>query len=99
MIETLLAICIFAAIALPLMSVFLQSTKTDRAARNVLNANYISQDYIETLDTKTYKDALQSVPTLLLTNQYYLTATITPVRQRKVTFFVGMRLPSPHHAK
>jgi prepilin-type N-terminal cleavage/methylation domain-containing protein len=77
LIEVLLAIAIFAAIALPLMSVFLQSAKTDQAARNVFNANYISQDYIETLDTKAYATAL-NVPNREAHGNYYLSAKIEP---------------------
>jgi prepilin-type N-terminal cleavage/methylation domain-containing protein len=86
LIETLLAISLFAAIALPLLTVFLQSTKADRAARDVLNANYISQDYIEKLDTKTYKEALQDVPSLQSKNGYYLSATIEPYGNAKSMF-------------
>ena len=77
LIETLLAISLFAAIALPLLTVFLQSAKADRAARDVMNANYISQDYIEKLDAKTYMQAL-SVPTMQPANGYYLSATVEP---------------------
>ncbi len=78
LIETLLAISLFAAIALPLLTVFLQSAKTDRAARDVLNANYIAQDYIEKLDTKNYLEALGSVPSRVSTGGYYLSAEIAP---------------------
>jgi hypothetical protein len=60
------------------LSVFLQSAKTDQAARDVMNANYIAQDYIETLDAKTYKQALSSVPTLSQDGDYYLSASIKP---------------------
>ena len=77
-IETLLAISLFAAIALPLLTVFLQSVKTDRAARDVLNANYIAQDYIEKLDTKSYMEALGSVPNRAAAGGYYFSAEITP---------------------
>ncbi len=87
LIETLLAIALFAAIALPLLTVFLQSAKADRAARDVMNANYISQDYIEQLDTKTYKDALFGVPTLQLINGYYLSATIEPYGNAEKSLF------------
>ena len=86
LIEVLLSIAIFAAIALPLMSVFLQSAKTDNAARDVLNANYIAQDYIETLNTKTYYEALGSVPTLEAHGGYYLTATLQPYGNAKSMF-------------
>ena len=85
LIETLLAISLFAAIALPLLTVFLQSAKADRAARDVMNANYISQDYIEHLDSKTYKDVL-SVPTKQSTNGYYLSATVEPYGNAKSMF-------------
>jgi prepilin-type N-terminal cleavage/methylation domain-containing protein len=78
LIETLLAIAIFAAIALPLLTVFLQSIKTDQAARNVLNANYIAQDYIETLDSSNYQEAIGSVPNRISKNGYYLSAKIEP---------------------
>lgn len=78
LIEVLLAITIFAAIALPLMSVFLQSVKTDKAARNVLNANYISQDYIEKLDGQTYLQALAAIPDREPVDGYYLSAEIQP---------------------
>lgn len=78
LIETLLALALFAAIALPLLTVFLQSAKADRAARDVMNANYISQNYIEQLDTKSYKEALQGKLKMKLINGYYLTATVEP---------------------
>jgi|GEM_PF-1639685 prepilin-type N-terminal cleavage/methylation domain len=78
LVEVILAIAIIATIALPLMSVFLQSAKTQRAAQGVLSANYISQDYIERLDTTTYGDALASRPNRTNRNGYYLTAEITP---------------------
>lgn len=86
LIETLLAISLFAAIALPLLTVFLQSTKADRAARDVMNANYISQDYIEKLDAKTYKEVLQSVPTKQPSNGYYLSATVEPYGNARSMF-------------
>ena len=89
LIEVLLSIAIFAAIALPLMTVFLQSAKTDRAARDVMNANYIAQDYIETLDTKTYKQALSSVPALEAHGEYYLSTVIEPYGNAKNTSFSG----------
>ena len=78
LLETLLAIAIIAAIALPLLSVFLQSVKTQQAAQGILSANYISQDYMEKLDTKIYETALAEKPGRLSTNGYYLTATIKP---------------------
>ena len=86
LIETLLAISLFAIIALPLLTVFLQSAKADRAARDVMNANYISQDYIETLDTKTYKDVVSSVPSLQSKNGYYLSATVEPYGNARSMF-------------
>lgn len=89
LLEVLLAIAIFAAIALPLMSVFLQSAKTDRAARSVMNANYIAQDYIETLDTKTYKQALSTLPKLEAHGDYYLSAAIEPYGNAEKSSFAG----------
>jgi type II secretion system protein I len=86
LIEVLLAIAIFAIIALPLMSVFVQSAKTDRAARDVMNANYVAQDYIETLDSKTYKQAISSLPTREPQGKYYLTAKIEPYCNPKPMF-------------
>ncbi len=78
LLETLLAIAIIAAIALPLFSIFLQSVKTQQAAKGILSANYISQDYIEKLDTMTYSDALSTLPSRTYTNGYYLSAAIEP---------------------
>ena len=78
MIEVIISIAIIATIALPLLSIFVQSIKTDRAANDVLNANYISQDYIERLDALTYLSALGSVPNHAETGDYYLSASITP---------------------
>jgi len=78
LIEVLLSIAIIAAIALPLLSVFIQSVKTTQAAKGVLSANYISQDYIEKLDTMTYEAALSDVPARQEQDGYYLTAKITP---------------------
>lgn len=78
LIEVLLSIAIFAAIALPLFSVFVQSIKTDRKAYDVLNANYISQGYIEKLDAVKYTDALTQRPQGVEVDGYYLTATIEP---------------------
>lgn len=78
LLETLLAIAIIAAIALPLMSVFLQSVKTNQASKGVLSANYISQDYIEKLDTATYEEALSNQPDRVPVDGYYLSASIEP---------------------
>ena len=62
LLETVIAIGILAAIALPLMSLFVQSAKTDEKARAVLNANYICQNYTEKLETQTYNTALENAP-------------------------------------
>ena len=78
LLETLLSIAIIAAIALPLLSVFLQSVKTNQAAKGVLSANYISQDYIEKLDTTIYENALADKPSRVLVNGYYLSVSIKP---------------------
>lgn len=78
LLETLIAIAIIAAIALPLLSAFLQSVKTNQASKGVLSANYISQDYIEKLDTVTYEAALSSQPSRVLVDGYYLSASIEP---------------------
>jgi len=78
LIETVIAIVIIAVVALPLLSVFLQSIKTDQAAKTVLNANYISQDYIEKLDATTYPNALANLPNRVTIEDYYLTADIKP---------------------
>ena len=78
LIEVILSIVLIALITLPLMSIFLQSVKTDRAAKGVLNANYISQDYVEKLDAQTYRQALSSRPVYHQVGEYYLTATIEP---------------------
>jgi len=78
LLETILAIAIIAAIALPLLSVFLQAVKTDQAAKGVLSANYISQDYLEKLDTLTYESALQNLPDREEKDGYYLSVKITP---------------------
>ena len=88
LIETLLAITIFAAVALPLLTIFLQSAKVDRAARDVMNANYIAQDYIEKLDANTYKDVL-NVPKMQEVNGYYLSAAITPYGNTEKLFFTS----------
>jgi hypothetical protein len=76
--EVILSIAIFAAIALPLFSVFVQSVKTDVKADAVLNANYISQDYIEKLDAKTYVQALTDRPNAVAVGGYKLSAQILP---------------------
>ena len=78
LIEVILAVGMIAMIALPLMSVFLQSVKTDQTAKGVLNANYISQDYIEKLETMTYQEALDNAPVRTKIGDYYLTSTIEP---------------------
>ena len=78
LLETILSIAIIAAIALPMLSVFLQSAKTDQAAQGVLSANYISQDYMEKLDILIYEDALQNRPNRQEKDGYYLTTKITP---------------------
>ncbi len=78
LVEVILSIAIIAAIALPLMSVFLQSAKTQQAAKGILSANYISQDYIEKLDTQTYEAVLTNLPNRVSKNGYYLTAKIEP---------------------
>ncbi len=78
LVEVLLAIAIFAAVALPLLSIYVQSFKVDKAARGVLNANYISQAYIEKLDAATYQSALSELPSKKAQGDYYLSATIQP---------------------
>jgi prepilin-type N-terminal cleavage/methylation domain-containing protein len=78
LVEVILAVAIFAAIALPLLTVYVQSFKVDTAARGVLNANYISQQYIEKLDAVAYSDALSNLPGKQAQGGYYLSATITP---------------------
>ncbi len=78
LIEVILSIAIIAAIALPLMSMFVQSVKTQRSAQGVLSASYISQDYIEKLDSTTYESALTNLPNRVSKSGYYLTAQITP---------------------
>jgi len=78
LLEVLLAVFIFSVVALPLLSLYLQAVKTDVAARNVLNANYIAQDYIEKLDTATYPQALASLPLKEQAGDYYLSASIAP---------------------
>ncbi|MGI5850249.1 MAG: type II secretion system protein [Christensenellales bacterium] len=86
LIEILLAVSIIAAIALPLLSVFLQSIKTDQAAKNVLNANYIAQDYIENLDKTIYPLALSQLPELSEIDHYFLSAKIKPYGTANVLF-------------
>jgi len=78
LIEVILAVAIFAAVALPLLTVYVQSFKVDTAARHVLNANYISQQYIEKLDAATYPQALSNLPNKQAQGGYYLSATVTP---------------------
>jgi prepilin-type N-terminal cleavage/methylation domain-containing protein len=78
LVEVLLAIALIAAIALPLLSVFLQSVKTQRVAQGILSANYTSQDYVEKLDTQIYETVLSGKPSRLSANGYYLTAVIEP---------------------
>jgi prepilin-type N-terminal cleavage/methylation domain-containing protein len=78
LVEVIVSIAIFASIALPLFSVFNSSVKTDRAATDVLNANYISQDYLENLDATTYYGALNNLPVKSQKGGYYLTAAIRP---------------------
>ena len=78
LLEVVISIALIAAIALPLLSIFVQSIKTDRAASDVLNANYISQGYIERLDAETYSSALTSLPNHQESGAYYLSASIKP---------------------
>lgn len=78
LIEIILTVAIFAAIALPLFGVFVQSFKVDTMARGVLNANYIMQQYVEKLDSLTYAQALSGQPSKQATGGYYLSATIQP---------------------
>ncbi len=78
LLETVIAIAILAAVALPLLSLFVQSAKTDEKARAVLNANYICQNYTEKLETLTYGEALANAPNRQLIDNYYLTARIQP---------------------
>lgn len=78
LVEVVLSIAIIATIALPLYSVFGQSIKTDRAANDVLNANYIAQDYLEKLNTTLYLSALNNVPNKSSVNGYFLSAAIRP---------------------
>lgn len=78
LVEVVLSIAIFAVIALPLFSVFEQSIKADRTASDILNSNYISQDYIEKLDSTTYSGALSNIPTKKSVGGFYLTASIRP---------------------
>ncbi len=78
LLEVIISIALIAAVSLPLLSVFSQSIKTDRAAKGVLNANYISQDYVERLDAETYPLALSSLPNHVQSGRYYLSAEITP---------------------
>ena len=58
LIEVILAVFIFSIVALPLLGIYLQSVKTDVAARNVLSSNYIAQRYLEKMSTQTYTQLL-----------------------------------------
>lgn len=78
LLETIIAIAILAVITLPLLNVFVSSAKTDETARAVLNANYISQNYTENLETITYKQALSNIPNRQEFEGYYLSAKIQP---------------------
>lgn len=78
LVEIILAVAIFAAITFPLLSVFVQSINVDKKSDDVLNANYISQDYLENLDKETYITALQKLPTNVMSGNYSYTAKITP---------------------
>lgn len=78
LLEVIISIALIAAVSLPLLTVFSQSIKTDRAANDVLNANYISQNYIERLDADTYASALVNRPQYMPSGNYYLSAEITP---------------------
>jgi len=78
LIEVILAVALVAVIALPLLTVFLQSVKADTAAKGVLNANYISQGYTEQLDALTYEQVLSGVPVKQETGEYYLSAQVSP---------------------
>ena len=78
LVEVILAIFIFSIVALPLLGIYLQSVKTDVASRNVLNANYIAQDYIEQLYHSTYKQALDNLPSNEPVDSFSLSADIKP---------------------
>ena len=78
LLEVILAVAIFAMVTLPLLSIFVQSMNVDVKAGDVLNANYISQDYLEKLDTLTYADALSSQPNNASVGNYNFTAKIMP---------------------
>jgi len=78
LLDVILAIAIFAAVALPLLIVFVQSLKVDALARGVMNANYISQQYIEKLDGTTYLEALSNLPVRQAQGDYWLSASIKP---------------------
>jgi hypothetical protein len=54
-----------------------------------MNANYIAQDYIEMLDTQTYKQALSSVPALEAHGGYYLSAVVKPYGNAESLFSTG----------
>lgn len=78
LVEVILAVFIFSIVALPLLGIYLQSVKTDVAARNVLNANYIAQNYIEQLYHSDYKGALNDLPSYDNVDDFYLSAAIRP---------------------
>lgn len=81
LIEVILAVAIFSVIALPLLTIFVSSIKVEKKADDVVNANYISQDYLERLDSGTYYYALFNLPNgdaVGDSGEYSLTATITP---------------------
>lgn len=86
LVEVIVSIAIFAAIALPLFSVFVQSIKTDGKANAVMNANYIAQDYIEKLSAATYKQALENKPSNKAAGNYKLSAIIAPYGTAKSFF-------------
>lgn len=78
LLELILAVAIFAIITLPLFSIFVQSMIIDVKAGDVLSANYITQDYLEKLDTLTYADALSNQPSNSSVGNYKFTAKIFP---------------------
>lgn len=78
LIEIILAIGIFAVISFPLLSVFVQSINIDRKASDVVNANYIAQEYIENLDSVTYTQALLNLPEFDTIDDYSFSAKIIP---------------------
>jgi type II secretory pathway pseudopilin PulG len=78
LIEIILAIGIFALIAFPLINVFVQSINIDRKASDIVNANYIAQEYIENLDSVTYTQALSNLPNYESIDDYSFSAKIIP---------------------